>query len=143
VRLKVEDTMRKLLWSLTLFSALMMALPACGGGGITIRGTARMPGVDGTISLSDAPGSARMVTVQLEHLAPPQRLQSGHQYYALWFHKGSQTVWAGHIDYDEGARRGTAGATTPLQGFEVIISIENRERPDRPSDNIIIRRRLD
>lgn len=135
----------------TLFRSLLVAMVAmtlalavsgCGGGSYVIRGTPRMPGVDGVISLDDAPGTNRMVTVQLEHLAPPERLAAGHQYYALWFRRGSQVIFAGTLEYDQGSRRGRATATTPLQGFEVLVSIESRPNPEQPSGNVVIQQRV-
>lgn len=134
--------MKNLLRSLLVASTLALALPACGGGSYVIRGTPRMPGVDGVIQLEDAPGTNRMVTVQLDHLAPPERLAAGHQYYALWFRRGSQVIFAGTIEYDEGSRRGRATATTPLQGFEVVVSIESRQNPEQPSGTVVIQQRV-
>ena len=135
--------MKNLFRSLLVAMTLALALPACGGGSYEIRGTPRMPGVDGVIRVEDAPGTNRMVTVELEHLAPPERLAAGNQYYALWFRRGSQVIFAGTIEYDQGSRRGRATATTPLQGFEVLVSIESRQNPEQPSSNVVIQRRID
>lgn len=133
--------MRLRLWALALLASL--ALSACGTSAITIRGTPRMPGVDGRVYIQDAEGENRMIRVELQHLAPPQRLESGHQYYGVWFRTGGHgTTFAGRLAYDEGSRTGRLAATTPLRDVEVLITIERQPSPRAPSPHVIVRGRL-
>lgn len=131
---------------LSFVSALGVALIAasCGPSVYTIRGARGMPGLDGSITVEDAPGTNRMVTVELEHVPPPARVREGHGHYAVWFRRSDRrSTFAGHLEYDQDARRGRLVATTPLHGFEILVTLERQEHPDSPSPEIVIRRRID
>lgn len=103
-----------------------------------------MPGVDGFVRVEDGPATNRTITVQLDHLPPPARMEAGHAHYGVWFREADgQSIYAGHLAYDEGDRRGHLSATTPLHGFEVLITIERRPRPRGPSEHVVVRRRVE
>ena len=133
--------MRLNTWS--WLALVLLVLPACGTSAITIRGTSRMQGVDGRVYIENAEGENRMIRVELQHLAPPARLESGHQYYGVWFRTGSHgTTFAGRLAYDEGSRTGRLAATTPLRNVEVLITVERQQSPREPSGHVIVRGRL-
>lgn len=123
--------------------AAALFLSACGPTVYQIRGAPRMPGVDGTMQVDDGPGTNRTVTVNLSHLAPPDRMASGHAHYGVWFREpNGRSVYAGHLEYDRDDRHGHLSATTPLHTFEVIVTIERREHPTGPSTHVVIRQRV-
>jgi hypothetical protein len=129
---------------LALATLTALCAAACGPTVHTVRGARGMPGLDGSIAVEDAPGTNRMITVELEHAPPPGRVVEGTAHYAVWFRRPDRrSTFAGHMEYDPEDRRAELVATTPLHGFEILVTLERQEHPDSPSPEIVIRRRID
>ena len=83
----------------------------------------------------------RELTVQLDHLAPPARVEGGYEGYAVWIAvPGHGLTKAGILDYDHKRRSGRLLATTPHSRFEVLISLERDKSAQQPSDTVILRK---
>lgn len=84
----------------------------------------------------------RQMTVTLDHLAPPDRIDPNYRAYAVWIRvPGHETTRAGVLKYNSRQRRGKLRATTPHGNFEVIVSLENNPSASTPSaDSIVLRK---
>jgi hypothetical protein len=81
----------------------------------------------------------REMDMEVEHLAPPKRVDPTLKGYVVWIKvPGHAIVKAGILDYNDRRRRGTLTATTPHPKFEVIISMESDLSVASPSSRVIL-----
>jgi hypothetical protein len=127
------------------FALALGALPlasGCGAGGpqrIQALGTDRVPAARGEIQVGKTEG-AQSVEVDLQHLAPPDRLGQGLSQYAVWVvPPGQAPVLAGFLAYDPATQSGRLQATTPYERFHVLVTAEPESISDRPSDIVVLR----
>lgn len=128
------------------FRSILLALPfvvACGGPSeFAVVGTARSPGTDGTVTVDEAEGGNRLVTVALTNVVPPDRLAQGLTKYSVWYiGTNAQPVNAGDLAFDPEARTGRLTFTTPLTTFELRVTAE-RPNASAPSEHIVVQRRV-
>ncbi|MBO6935471.1 MAG: anti-sigma factor [Deltaproteobacteria bacterium] len=120
---------------------LALGLFACGGPSeYVLTGTARSAGTDGMMIVEDTGGN-HMVTVELEHLPPADRISQGGQHYVVWIKpKGGTPHVVGELDYDPDERIGRMTATTPTSEFELIISVERTMTVSHPSEVLVVKK---
>jgi len=83
----------------------------------------------------------RELDVEVDHLAPPARIDPTLRAYAVWISvPGHGVTKAGLLDYNERRRRGTLSATTPHPKFEVIVTLESNLSASTPSDKVVLRK---
>jgi hypothetical protein len=87
----------------------------------------------------------RELTLKLDHLAPPARVEAGsgggYEAYAVWISvPGHGLTRAGVLDYDAKRRSGRIVATTPHPKFVVLVSLERDRAAQQPSDTVILRK---
>lgn len=83
----------------------------------------------------------RVLRLEVEHLAPPQRISPRYTNYAVWIAvPGVGLTKAGLLDYNDRRRRGTLEATTPHSNFEVLLTLESDRSATQPSSNVIVRK---
>lgn len=83
----------------------------------------------------------REMSLLVEHLAPPAKIDPALRNYTVWISvPGHGVTKAGVLDYNERRRRGTLDATTPHPKFEVIVSLESDPSTPQPSTQIILRK---
>ncbi len=123
------------------FALLALGLLACGGPSeFVLTGTARSAGTDGMMIVEDTGGN-HMVTVELEHLPPPDRISQGGQHYAVWIKpKGGTPHMVGELDYDPDERVGRMTATAPHADFELMISVERVMTVSHPSEVLVVKK---
>lgn len=126
---------------------LCAALAGCGGPlHFTPKGTPKAPGADAAITAKvDEKGSITHLSVTAEHLAPPDRLQSGGTAFVVWARKDDSATWSriGALTYDAEGRKGAlTEASVPLTAFDLIISIEEQAAPASPSPHVVITQRV-
>jgi hypothetical protein len=81
----------------------------------------------------------REMDMEVEHLAPPSRVDPAYKGYAVWIKvPGHAITKAGILDYNDRRRRGTLTATTPHPKFEVIVSLESDLSTPAPSNQVIL-----
>lgn len=114
----------------------------CGGPSeFAVVGTARAAGADGTIKVEKQDGGNSKVTVQMQHLPPPDRLGDGLKTYVVWFDAPDQpSVKAGGLGYDADKREGNMMATTPLAKFTVKVTAEKSINVSTPSEVVVAKR---
>jgi hypothetical protein len=102
-----------------------------------VIGTARAPSASGIVE-ADASGDGATVSVHLDFLHPPSRLQEGLSSYVVWFvPPAGAPVRAGALRYDPEARTGDLTETAPFMEFMVKITAERDARPAAPSELVI------
>lgn len=103
---------------------LALSGPACGGTTVPLVGTTRAPAAQGEVrGKADSNGNTRL-TIEVQHLAPPEKVQPGATCYVVWVSNDvsiPQNLGALTLDSD---LRGRLETTTPLHGFTVIITPE-------------------
>ena len=129
--------MRATNWMMGWAAAAMLAALAGCGGPITyaIKGTPKSPELDGKVVAEPfKDGGFTTIKVNLEHLAPPDRLGGG-RYFMLWA-KDEKGRWnrIGALKYDEGSRKATLeGASAPLTSFDFMITTEKDLNAEAPT----------
>lgn len=114
---------------------------ACGADGrFVMIGSARAPSTSGIVEVDDIDGGNTLVTVHLEYLHPPDRLEQGYRHYVVWFLaelRAKSAILAGPLRYDEQARTGDFSGTSPMHRFVVKITAERDARPAQPSAYVV------
>ncbi|MEX1369447.1 MAG: hypothetical protein AB1Z98_40345 [Nannocystaceae bacterium] len=83
----------------------------------------------------------RELSLLVEHLAPPARIDPTLRNYTVWLSvPGHGVSKAGVLDYNERRRRGQLRATTPHMKLEVIITLESDSSAEQPSNRVILRK---
>ncbi len=83
----------------------------------------------------------RELSMHIEHLAPPRRIDPAMQGYVAWIAvPGHGIAKLGRIEYDEDSREGDLLATSAFEKFEVIVTLESDLSSDAPSDRVVLRR---
>jgi len=116
-------------------------LAACGGPPI-VHGTQRAIGADAVMQVQRIEGGNQLVTVEVRHLPPPERIAPGTSRFVVWFvRSGHPATMASQLHYDPGSRQGRARATIPHRGFEVLITAERAGVVSAPSEHVMFRHR--
>ena len=121
---------------------LVLGLFACGGPDeYVLTGTSRSNGTDGMMIVEDTGGN-QMVTVELEHLPPPNRISPQGRHYVVWIKPSSGIPqMAGQLDYDEDERVGRMTATSPHTRFELLVTVETSMNASSPSEIVVAKKR--
>ncbi len=124
-------------------AVLLAALAGCGGPSeYVLTGTQRAAGADGLVTVEEIEGN-RMVTVELEHLPPPNRISESATVYIVWVKpERGQPTMAGRLEYDPDDRVGRTRATTPHDHFTVFVTAEADTTADSPSDVVVARQEV-
>lgn len=117
-------------------AAMLSALAGCGGSiTYTIKGTPKSPEVDGKVVCEPFKEHGfTTIKVNLEHLAPPDRLGGG-RYFMLWAKDDKGRIYRiGALKYDEGSRKASLeGASTPQTSFDFMITVEKENSGEGPT----------
>jgi hypothetical protein len=118
------------------------ALAGCGGPlKYAIHGTAKSPELDAAIvAVVNKEGVFTSIKINVDHLAPPDRLGSGGKMYVAW-NKDDKGKWhrVGALSYDEATRKATLdGASAPDSAFDLEITIERNATPEGPSGEVLL-----
>jgi len=109
-----------------------------------VTGSTRAPDADGRISVEKVEGGNSMVTLTVDHLAPPQRMVNAATTYVVWFQRPGQTpVIVGQLAYDSGNRTGVMHATTTDHQFNVLVTAESEGRVLSPSDVVVFQKEVE
>ena len=124
-------------------AVFLAALAGCGGPSeYVLTGTQRAAGADGLVTVEEIEGN-RMVTVELEHLPPPNRISESATVYIVWVKpERGQPTMAGRLEYDPDDRVGRTRATTPHDHFTVFVTAEADTTADSPSDVVVARQEV-
>lgn len=137
-----------MLRQLFVLVALPLALvaPNVGCGGPTsyaLVGSARSAGTDGTLEIEADEYGNFEVTVEVEHLPPPDRIGDNLTVYVVWFiASGTPAHKEGVLAYDVDDRSGHFRTHTNLPEFTVKITAERSPAVNTPSDVVVVNRRV-
>lgn len=124
-------------------AALLAAFVGCGGPAeYVVTGTQRAAGADGLITVEEIEGN-RLVTVEIEHLPPPNRISDSATVYIVWIKpERGQPTMAGRLEFDPEDRIGRMRATTPHRHFTILVTAEADPEADSPSDVVVARQEV-
>jgi hypothetical protein len=106
-------------------------------------GSAYVPAVHGEIKLEKIDKEQMLVVALLDHLPPPEKIELGLTHYIVWFAApGENPVRKGPLDYDPEAQIGRASIPTTLRELEIMITAENSETPNHPSDLLVASQKI-
>ena len=106
-------------------------------------GSAYVPAAHGQVDVEKIDRDEILITVTLDHLVPPERIELGLTHYIVWFVAvGEHPVRQRTLDYDTETQVGRASIPTSLREFEVQITAENTEAPNRPSDLLVASQKI-
>jgi hypothetical protein len=106
-------------------------------------GSAYVPAAHGQIDVEKIDKEEILITVTLDHLVPPEKIELGLTHYIVWFAPvGEHPTRQRALDYDAEAQVGRASIPTSLREFEVQITVENSETPNQPSDLLVASQKI-
>ena len=106
-------------------------------------GSAYVPAAHGEIETEKIDGGQILVTVVLDHLDPPDKIELGLTHYVVWFiAAGEAPEMQGPLDYDGETRTARGTFPTLLREFDLQITAENSESPERPSDLLVTSQKI-
>ena len=101
-------------------------------------GSAYVPAAHGDIEVEKIDKEQILITLTLDHLVPPDKVELGLTHYVVWFAPvGEHPIRQRALDYDAEAQVGGASIPTSLREFEVQVTAENSETPNQPSDLLV------
>ncbi len=101
-------------------------------------GSAYVPAANGEIDIEKIDRRQILITVLLDHLVPPEKIELGLTHYIIWFSApGELPVRQQALEYDAEAQIGRASIPTSLREFELQITAENGDTPNQPSDLVV------
>jgi hypothetical protein len=129
-----------------LFPLLALALTACGGAlTFKIKGTPKLPDADGKVVATVAADQGlTVIDVQLDHLAPPDRIGGASTHYVVWSRRSADGQYArlGALKYDKNKRTGSLHASAPDTDFVLTITAEPAVTPAAPSVNVVFEQKV-
>lgn len=129
--------MNRARWTAVIALGYALAFTGCGGSR-TVRMTTgpEIPAAQGTVKASPGQNGNTSLAVEVQHLAPPEKVASGATTYVVWAQPPGQTtpqnLGALAVDSD---LRGTLDTVTPLQKFDIFITAEPSPTTLSPSNN--------
>jgi len=106
-------------------------------------GSAYVPAAHGQVDVEKIDGDEILITVTLDHLVPPERIELGLTHYVVWFTAvGEHPVRQRALDYDTETQVARASIPTSLREFEVQVTAENSETPNQPSDLLVASQKI-
>ena len=127
-------------------SALLLALCAC------IQASQRYPlvtgesahGATGSLEVERIEGGQKLVMIELDKLAPPERIGTGMHEFVVWVEgEDGSRVRAGVLRYDRARKAGNLMATTQLPRFTVRVTGETKADVTTPSSVLLAERTID
>jgi hypothetical protein len=106
-------------------------------------GSAYVPAANGEIRIEKIDREQILITLMLDHLVSPDRIELGLTHYVVWFTPvGEYPSRQALLDYDPKAQVGRASIPTSLREFELQITAENSETPNQPSDLLVASQKI-
>ncbi|MGB9337668.1 MAG: hypothetical protein WCB63_00470 [Polyangiales bacterium] len=106
-------------------------------------GSAYVPAAHGEIEVEKLDKEQILITVLLDHLVAPERIELGLTHYVVWFAPVGELAQRQRVlDYDSETQVGRAAIPTSLREFEVQITAENSDTPTQPSDLLVASQKI-
>ena len=117
-----------------------LVLAACTSQVRRMEGSSRVPGALGMVRLEETKNKNTAVTLQVEHLAPPEKLAQGLSTYVVW----AQPTVGDARPYNLGALRvgkdlkGDLDTVVPYRTFNLFITAEPTASVTNPSGDTLL-----
>ena len=122
------------------FAVTLLALPACKTTSYNVASVPPTYASDASIKIKPNKTGVGQITVTMDHLAPPKRIDKANAGYVVWLLVGEQApVKLGALEYNEKKRRGVLHATTPQKKFQLQITIEKSLSVQAPTGTTIVK----
>lgn len=106
-------------------------------------GSAYVPAAQGQINVEKIDRAQILITMMLDHLVSPERIEPGLTHYIIWFvPNGERPVRQRALEYDPATQVGQASIPTSWREFEILITAETSETPNQPSDLLIASQKI-
>ena len=106
-------------------------------------GSAYVPAAYGQIDIEKIDSDEILITLTLDHLLSPDKIELGLTHYVVWFTPvGEHPVRQRALDYDPETQVGRASIPTSLREFEAQITAESSETPSQPSDLLVASQKI-
>lgn len=118
-----------------LAAVISTVLFACAGGQTSkLHAASGTPAAIGEVKTAEGDNGNTKVTVEVEHLAPPQNVERGASVYVVWAKPHSQDAPQnlGALRIDE-ERKGKLETKTPLKRFDVLVTPETSPTVSLPA----------
>jgi hypothetical protein len=136
----VENSLGRRVVSLIVVSMVASCNPPAD---YALVGSAYVPAAQGQIDVEKIDSDEILITVTLDHLVSPDKIELGLTHYVVWFTPvGEYPVRQRALDYDAEAQVGRASIPTSLREFEAQITAENSETPNQPSDLLVASQKI-
>jgi hypothetical protein len=115
---------------------------ACGGAQkVPLQTTGETPAAEGKVAVEHTDQGNTRLTLEVEHLAPPNRVVPGAQTYVVWAkslapHAQPENLGSLQVDSD---RKGKLETTTPLDKFDVFVTPEAAPNAPAPTNAPVMR----
>ena len=125
----------RLIW-LTMLVGLVGCNPRAD---YALVGSAEVPGTHGEMEVEEIDQDQLLVTLVLDRVPPPERLEEGMTHYVLWFDEGDEAApeLKAVFDFDRETMTAKAMATTSWTSFRVLVTAEPGPSPTEPSDIVV------
>lgn len=122
-----------------LGAVLGLTLAACGADArYIVIGSARAPSASGIVELEELDEGSTLVTVHIDYLHPPAKIDPQATQYVVWFEGATgAALRAGSLRYNPEARTGDFTATSPFDELTVKVTAEHDASPATPSATVI------
>ncbi len=132
-------------FSLVLLGCALVV--GCGGPlRYQVAGLDKASGADALIVANVDSGAAlTRLTVSVEHLPPPDRIDAGGTAFVVWARPNDGAPWQriGSLVYDADSRKGElTEASVPQTNFDLVVSAEKQAAPGAPSGAVVVKQRV-
>jgi hypothetical protein len=104
-----------------------------------LTNTGLTPAAQGKVTTSTDRNGNTEVEVKVEHVATPQSLTPARQAYLVWVRpRGQQAQLLGALRINSDLQ-GSLKGTTTFKDFDVLVTAEDNNKPDIPSDSVILK----
>jgi len=98
----------------------------------------RVPAAEGKVQVAAEKDGNHNVKLEVDHLAPPDRVATGASTYVVWLRPANglpQNVGVLQVDKE---RKGTFGTKTPYRAFEILVTPESNPGATMPSTSPVM-----
>jgi hypothetical protein len=133
----------KSLQLLGLIAIVSLASWSAAAASFKLSPTERAPAATGTVSASQGKGNTNL-EIKLEHMARPSDLAPGLTTYVAWVvpGEGKAPVPVAKLLPDK-KKNAQVRASTPFQGFSILVTAETTGTPATPSQYVVLRGAVD
>lgn len=130
-----------------LCSAAVATLLAACGGALEYEDVASpmAPGAEASIEAKvNEDQNQTVLKLEIEHLPPAQRLDSGSEHYVAWYRRDRSDNWtrlAGLV-YEEDDREAELRTSVPETKFDLWVTTEKDVEAASPSKNVVFEQRV-